>query len=363
MRTHAILILTTAGLALGSCKNVDCGTGTIEQGGACVPANETVTSAQCGPFTVLTGNVCTPMFDPTQCDPTTTTPDLDPTTGVTTCVGNGGGGGCGSTFACPAPSAGKQTICGQIYDIESGDAFQSASPVGASCGATPAASGPCALGILAYDAVSFAENPSGTSPLANGGVFIDDCGRFRVSNITPPSGPFLALAFDDASPALIGPPGVTNGVGIATARAPDTAVKDFEGYIATKATTDMWASSGGPPISNGIYMEMFRAHMTGFDEQAGVEATKDHNPNTANSFYFSPSETKRDTIDPTATATGVNGTALVQGATVTDLNGQGGQGGIDSTCIYANQTGAALPNILFIQIFRPTDASGMTCDL
>jgi hypothetical protein len=110
-------------------------------------------------------------------------------------------------------------------------------------------------------------------------------------------------------------------------------------------------------------MEIFRAHSTGLDDQAGVEATKDHNPNTANSFYFGASETKRDTIMPGATVTGVNGTALVQGAVVTDLNGQGGEGGIDSTCVYANQTGAALPNILFIQIFRPTDASGMTCDL
>jgi hypothetical protein len=33
--------------------------------------------------------------------------------GVTTCIGTGGGG-CAARLACPAPSDGKQTICGQL---------------------------------------------------------------------------------------------------------------------------------------------------------------------------------------------------------------------------------------------------------
>ena len=215
MRTHSILIAAaTTGLAFAGCKDTNCGTGTIEKNGSCIPADETVTAAQCGPFTELTGNVCTPMFDPTQCDPATTTPDFDATTGVTTCIGNGGGGGCGAAFACPPPTAGTQTICGQLYDLESGDQLQAANPVGSQCTAT-AASGPCAIEIRPFDAISFAQNPNGATPLASSPLFIDDCGRYRVSNITPPGGPFLALGIDDANTALRGPSGVTNFVGVA----------------------------------------------------------------------------------------------------------------------------------------------------
>ena len=41
-------------MTLGAgCKTTDCGTGTTERGGICVPSNETVGTAICGPFTVL----------------------------------------------------------------------------------------------------------------------------------------------------------------------------------------------------------------------------------------------------------------------------------------------------------------------
>jgi len=40
--------------------------------------------------------------------------DTDPTSGVTTCIGTGTLAGCTGAFACPAPAAGKQTICGQL---------------------------------------------------------------------------------------------------------------------------------------------------------------------------------------------------------------------------------------------------------
>lgn len=361
MRVHSILIVVgAAGATLATgCKNVDCGAGTIEQGGACVPANETVTPAQCGPFTMLVGDVCTPMFDPTTCDPTTTVADRDPTTGVTTCIGNGGGGGCGSPFACPAPSTNKQTICGQIYDLESGMPFQTANPVGAQCGAG-ATSGPCAVEIKAFDAVAYSEDPINTSPQAVGSVYIDDCGRYRMTDITPPGGPFLALGFDDAAVAMHGPTGVTNAVGIATVSAGNTATKDFEGFIVSKATTDLWTASGGPTIAAGIDVDLFRAHKTGFAPQAGVTATRGAGTvSAANDFYFHTTDINRDMLDPAANATGANGTALIANA---PLGGYSGQGGVDATCDWESHSGATVAGVVFVQIFRPIDASGMTCD-
>jgi hypothetical protein len=40
-----------------------------------------------------------------------------------------------------------------------------------------------------------------------------------------------------------------------------------------------------------------------------------------------------------------------------------GRGGLPSTCTYEIHTGGAVPGVVFIQIFRPTDAPGMTCPL
>ncbi|HEX2686995.1 MAG TPA: hypothetical protein VHN14_10275, partial [Kofleriaceae bacterium] len=198
-----LLVLLTASAT--SCNSVDCGDGTTERGGLCVPSSETVGTAQCGPFTELHGDRCAPVLPPTVCDPATTTPDIDEM-GVTTCIGTGGGG-CAARLACPPPAAGKQTICGQIYDFENDQPFAQAGATGASC-APGATTGPCSLAIKAYDAVAFAMTGGGA--LTTGAVYVDDCGRYRVPDIAQPIGPFVALAIDDADAAKAGPLGTTN---------------------------------------------------------------------------------------------------------------------------------------------------------
>jgi hypothetical protein len=65
-------------------------------------------------------------------------------------------------------------------------------------------------------------------------------------------------------------------------------------------------------------------------------------------------------IDPAASATSANGTALVTGA---QLDGYIGAGGLPAECSFEPHAGVSIPNVLFIQIFRPTDASGQTCAL
>ena len=138
------------------------------------------------------------------------------------------------------------------------------------------------------------------------------------------------------------------------------AVKDFDAFIAPKATTDAWSASGGPPISGGMFVAIFRAMRTGQATQSGVTILRGGVSIASDDFYFQAAQTTRTDIDPNANSTGVNGTALVTNAM---LDGYIGAGGIPSECSWEGHAGVSLPFVLFIQIFRPTDASGQTCNL
>jgi hypothetical protein len=329
-----ITIALAALVAMPACKSIECGAGTIDRNGTCAPADETTGTAKCGPFTVLQGEQCVPMFPPTECDPASTTPDIDQGTGVTTCIGTGGGG-CSSAFACPTPAAGKQTICGQIYNLTDNSKFALTGASGTKCGGA-LTTGPCALQILAYDAIAFGNDPVNTPPLGTGAVFIDDCGRYRVPDITVPGGPFVALGIDDAGMPL-GPAGVTVTTGVAIPKVADSKYKDLEAWVVDNTTTSLWTSTGGPMLSVGIYMGIFRTHMCdqttgtctgdGFLNQMGVTITKSGSAVPANDYYFQ-AETNHQHIDMAATATSINGSALLTNASVNDSLVYSGTGGI-----------------------------------
>lgn len=360
MRVWILSVVIVPLLETG-CNSVECGDGTIERSGTCVPADQTVSDAKCGPFTMLVGGVCVPMFPPTVCDDGTTLPDVDPATGVTTCIGTGNAG-CSAPIACPNPSAGdRQTICGQLFNFETNQPFAASGATGAQCTAG-ATTGPCALGVRAFDAIAFGTNPSTATPLAVAETYIDDCGRYRLADISVPAGPFIGLGIDDANMAMQGPAGVTNTIGVAIPKVGGTATKNFEGFIATKATTDGWTGSGGPAMSGGIFAMVYRAGKTGATNRAGVTMTKGGLPAPANDFYFTAAQTTRTTVDAAATVTGANGTVLVTGATLADMMAYSGIGGLPPECKYSLHAGISLPFILFIQILRPED-NGMTCPL
>lgn len=372
---HAIFLFVLAAGASG-CKSVDCGPGTIERNGTCDPSTIATGSAACGDGTMLVGDRCEPILPPTSCDPSTTTEMTDPDTGVIVCVGTGGPGGCSGTFACPQPSSGKTTFCGQLYDITDNSKFQATDhmPTGAPCQGTET-TGPCALKITPFDALAFGQSPSTTQPLANGGTDIDDCGRFRVKDIAQPSSPFIGLGIDDRTATMIGDPGgITNTTGVAAAAVPDGAITNQEAWIAPKATTDMWAASGGPPVANGIYVGIFRAHKcdsnnkncTGdaFANQAGAAFTlATAGPLTSDDYYFQAAEVGHTTIDPNATATGVNGTGLLKNASVTNGINYTAQGGLTDTtdCKWDTKAAASIPNIVFFQVYRPVNQLSHQC--
>jgi hypothetical protein len=365
------LVLVVAALAASTgCKDTTCGTGTIDDNGTCTPADETVGTAQCGAFTILEGDQCVPMFPPTQCDPSTTTEMTDPTTGVVTCIGTGGGG-CSAPFACPKPTSGKQTICGQLYDFENNSLLQGSNQSGTQ-GTTATASGPCALQILAFDATAFAMNPTTTEPLATDPIYIDDCGRYRVPNITLSGTPFVALGIDDAGMPL-GPGGTTVTTGVALPQQPNAAITNFEAYTIDEGTVGEWTSTGGPMLTDGIYAGVFRTHVCATSDamctgdpqatQGGVTFTKSSVAEPSQDYYFM-TETTHDHIDPAATATSINGTVLFTGASVADGLIYSGTGGITDTanCKWESHAAASLPGIVFFQIYRPVNSAfNTTC--
>jgi hypothetical protein len=288
--------------------------------------------------------------------------------GVITCKGTGGVAGCTGNITCPTPSSGKQTICGQIYNFEDNTKFQGAA-TGNKCAGTET-TGPCALQIVAYDAVVFAGNQS-APPQNVGSVVIDDCGRYAVKDITPPSGPFVALGFDDRGQPL-GPAGVTVTAGVALPTNADTRTEEFEAFVLDQSVIGTWTGTGGPSFANGIYASVFRAHTCdggtcigdSFAGQSNVQITKSGAVNAANDYYFLAADgATRQHIDGTANSTSMNGTGLLTNASVADSLAYSGTGGITDTtnCQWESHAAANVPGLLFIQIYRKTAKLGKTC--
>ena len=273
---------------------------------------------------------------------------------------------CSSPSPCPAPSSpSKQTICGQLYDFEN-DATLGGS-VGTACTSTTS-SGPCSLSIEAYDALAFASNPASATPLQHGGVAIDTCGRYRITDIdVTGTSSFIGVVIDDV--ANPGPAGTTVPVAIATPRAAGTATDQLEAWIVRESTTAQWATSGGPTLADGVFVPVFRAHMLGTpgtdprELQLGVTVTKHGNP--AQAYYFAADTMERVTVDTAAEATGANGTVLVPDAVIDDLIVYSGTGGLSdpASCRWRLHAGASIPGVVFIQIFRPIEVIGETCAL
>jgi hypothetical protein len=362
MYLRIVLALLVIALAAG-CKSMDCGPGTSESNGSCVPASLTVTAAKCGPFTMLQGDTCVAMFPPTTCDPDSTAPDTDKATGVTTCIGTGGGG-CGARLACPTPADGAhQTVCGQIYDFETNQPFAGPGAMGVRC-SPGATTGPCALGIHAFDAVAFATSMGAAPPLATADVYLDDCGRYQVPGIAVGSltAPFVALAIDDFDLATKkGPPGVTNAVGLVAPAMGGGATKDFDAFVVPKATSDKWANMPPFDLTHGVFAAVYRAHSSGPDLASGVAFTRLTGAATTSVLYLGST---RGMVDTSATVTGATGTALVGiGGTTAATDQYSGTGGLPPECKWDLHGAAALPTSILVQIFRPISAANATCTL
>jgi hypothetical protein len=349
------------GASQAGCNEPTCGTGTIDQNGSCVPATDMVGSASCGAGTHLgTDGLCDPDFKPTQCDPDTTDPVIDPTTGVITCKGTGGGG-CGAPITCGTPSTGRMSICGQLFNIEDNTPIQKVGATGTPCDpANPEATGPCSLAIQAYDAIGFVGNPTGATPLPSDEVLINDCGQFRIKNINiGTSVQYVGVGLDD------NPKATDNHrlTGVALPIASGKAITSFPVYAVANAVDTKWSNDAGLTgstfVDRGVYMGLF---LHAGAPVSGVKITISGGTSPANSFYFKDTTpASRMTIDPAQLATGVDGAGLMIGNN--NLLMYSGMGGEPNSCKWPSDLGDQIPGVAFIQprVAVQTANPTMTC--
>jgi hypothetical protein len=329
-----------------SCVQIDCGEGTIERDGTCVPADSDPGSATCGAGTHLEGQNCVSDSDPTECDPETTTPIVDQETGVITCVGSGVAQGCTGSLACPSPTGTNITLCGQLFDLETTEKLEAGgvgNGTGTRCEGNET-SGPCALGMQFYDAIGFVMDPQNAEPLTVGLLYMDDCGRFRAENIPFPDSTFLGVGIDD----ITGDEVALSGVALAPVQG--STIQGFQAFVMSQETNADWTAqlglSGETLEEAGAYVTIFRI---GEDPVAGVQftnATGGTYPN--DDFYFSDTDPElRTMISDTQTETGANGTSILLNRT--GLAQYTGMGGIPDSCSFPTAMGAVIPHVIAAQ--------------
>ncbi|HTJ41790.1 MAG TPA: hypothetical protein VL463_06820 [Kofleriaceae bacterium] len=252
---------------------------------------------------------------------------------------------CAQPITCPQPAAGKMTVCGQLADLEMSLPIEAAQPKGLCDPGSPTADGPCALAVHPYDAIAFAQDPKGATELPNGGVTVDECGRFRIADITPMNAAAIGLAVDNAT-------------GVDTYRlsgsviplALGKTVTDVPLFAITKTLDTKWTAAAGLTgatfVDRGVYVGIF---VHAGDPVASVKVTRSGATDAANDYYFSdPAPGTRTTIDPAQASTGANGTALMIG-TPDSLVLYSGTGGETTDCKWPSDVGDQIPGAAFVQ--------------
>jgi hypothetical protein len=354
-------------LVVGGCDTLECGEGTLEEGGVCVPADGVSPSgSDCPDGTHFNPALlaCEDDLPPTECGPNTAA-EVDPITGHVICVGTGGEG-CTGPIACPSPDGTKVSVCGQIYDIETGLPFQDGTGEdSASCDPTnPTTDGPCSLNIGMYDPLMFAADPTGTPPLAVDTITIDKCGRFSSINVTRPFNGFMAVAVNDASAdGTFMPEGgvqdIYTNTGIAFPVAPGEKRAGMEAAVTKRTTDDMWTTTAGNPFgaltfsAKGVYLAVFTYQG---QPVSGVTITGGGVSQSGDDYYFADSDTgtNRRTVDSSKSATGPNGTGLL---TNSGLRMHSGTGAEPAGCEWPSDLAAAIGDVVFFQE-RPAHVTG-----
>lgn len=266
--------------------------------------------------------------------------------------------GCAAALpigGCPAAAMGKVTVCGRLADIETDAFLEAPAATGAACPGSATADGPCSVSIRFYDALDFASNPAGATPIVPESLYVDDCGRYRATNLTPPSLGYLAAAVDDAS-------GTSDrhrltAVAEATANAADlAALRTFVTRIETDTAWSTGAGLAGPSFADlGVVAAVFRWRELG---RAGVQITRNGSASTADDYYFSDASAARSTVAAGQAVTGTNGGALFLGSSLVDHSGTGGE---PPACQWPSRLVASIPGVVFVTLLDAETGAGAAC--
>jgi hypothetical protein len=359
-----LALVAPAWLAAG-CQQLECAEGTIEQDGRCVPADGSYDDGICGPGTQLgDGGQCEPVYPPTLCDPDTTTEVIDPEMpGVVVCQGEGGGARCDAPLSCPTPGPNRMSICGQLYDVETDQPFRapgltdSSSPTVCGDTLTAAGTGPCSFEVKFYDALQFANNPAATPLAINGEYYLDDCGRFRGTDIALPSLGFYGIGADDEySPSESGQYRLS---GVAFPDAPGTARAGQKLYVTRISTDQAWSTALGfgdnSVLDRGVFMTVF--YYQGVP-RPGVQVTDGGAVDSAADYYFSDVSLTQRSMPVAEPPTQMNGAALSFGSGLTERSGVGAE---PAGCEWQSDLARAIPGVLFFSPRVPYDANEEEC--
>ncbi len=358
----AISLLGLASLSL-SCDVLECGEGTTERNGVCVAADGTIPeNDSCGDGThydaVLL--VCLPDYEATVCGENTQA--VADENGIIICEGTGGGG---CVLPCPVPKTNHNTICGQLVDAETNEPIQAddvGSEPGRACDPeSPEATGPCSLEVTFFDALSFAQNPTGTPALATDSTTINNCGRYAGVNIPTPALGFLAVAADDSSEGAIDDWILS---GVAFPAAPGDRRPDQVTFVVAVTTDEKWTSSAGSPFgatsfaTKGVFFPIFVNEEVPVE---GVKITRDPGvPFPADDYYFDDSDPDtRASVNASQESTGTNGAGLMVNS---DLVDHSGEGGLPDDCSWPSDLAKSIPGVVFANERHAEDtASGEPC--
>ena len=261
---------------------------------------------------------------------------------------------CAAQLVCPPPNASRTTLCGELHDLESGMLIAGNTQTPERCDpANPAATGPCSLELAFHDASLYASNPATAPPLTYDDLYVDDCGRFRATNVQVPGFGAVAITVDDA-------PGVADthrlsGIGVAVANGE---AHEGLGVYAVRSSTDQaWKTSAGLSgtqtfVDRGVYVAIFRYRG---QPVSGVQIVRNGAPITTGAFYFDDPAPVLRNVDTGVASTGADGAVLVlDDAMLTSHSGT--QGNLISGCEWPSFLGQSIPNTAVVQVFDAVEA-------
>lgn len=236
---------------------------------------------------------------------------------------------------CPEPPSNRVTVCGRIFDVETGGMVDPL-VVGEVCrdGVT---AGACALDVEPYDALAYAQDTS-IEPQGYAAKYMDSCGRFELAEVIRPGFGYLGLGIDDR--------GATDDYGTggaAFAVNNGQALDDVKAYAVRHSTDASWTAAAGLTgdtfVERGVILMEF--HDAAGDPAQGVVVTEGPSPDTANDYYFSDTTTDTHrTIAPLQLATGANGSALMINSDLVEHSGTGGG------CSWSSGLATVIPGVM-----------------
>jgi len=304
-------------------------------------------------------------------------------------------------LACPQPIANTNTICGRLINAETGEFLKvDGGCNGTLCSDIPAEdrTGPCLLEVSFFDALGFAQNPTGTTPLPADEIVINDCGWYRGVNVPTPALGFAGVMLDDALgslddwvPSFSGSMDGGGGCGgwLKSDRDDDNERPTYEQRVEAvpgdriqgidllaipTALVEAWTVGAASPFGDQTFAEkgalLVRFHRGGAPV-AGVAITRDPaGVVPSDDFYFADSDPNTLTTvvpsDPDCEpgpgcqpVTGANGAVLMVNCPLVDHGGEGGT--LPDECLWESGLAKNTPGTIWTWDRMAVDWNGDEC--